>query len=246
MTTTDQLLERIDELEAEQAQLRKQLEQTQSQYQQVTGLFEQFKTGKISRRAFLTSVTALAGVGFAAGNASAAPDWSNTSGYAGTEAQPLTGVNSSSGTFESLSTDELLTVPSGTILNKDSDQSVSGDSSTTVVWDSATELNSDAPVFADLANDGITIPNSDYSKAKLTACIRVESETSVNFCTFQKNGGGFVHSGNLAGSSFERLQITSGWVDVSSGDTFTLLLQLASGDTVKAIDSQTWFELEAI
>jgi hypothetical protein len=108
MTTTDELLERIDELEAEQAQLRKQLGQTQSQYQQVTGLFEQFKHGSISRRAFLTSVTALAGVGFAAGNASAAPDWSAATGYAGTEAQPLLGVNASSGTFESLSTDALL------------------------------------------------------------------------------------------------------------------------------------------
>jgi len=107
MTTTDELLKRIEELEQEQAQLQTQLAQTKEQYQQVTGLFEQFKRGSVSRRAFLTSVTALAGVGFAAGNASAAPDWSNTSGYAGTDAQPLIGVNASSVTSESVSTDDL-------------------------------------------------------------------------------------------------------------------------------------------
>jgi DNA-binding protein H-NS len=93
MTTTDELLDRIEELEQEQAQLQTQLAQTKEQYQQVTGLFEQFKTGKISRRAFLTSVTALAGVGFAAGNASAAPDYTNASGVAGTERQPLSSAN---------------------------------------------------------------------------------------------------------------------------------------------------------
>jgi hypothetical protein len=93
MTTTDELLKRIEELEQEQAQLQTQLAQTKEQYQQVTGLFEQFKHGSISRRAFLTSVTALAGAGFMAGSASAAPDYTNASGTTGTETQPLSSAN---------------------------------------------------------------------------------------------------------------------------------------------------------
>ena len=95
-----QLEERIAELESTQAEL-------EAEQQQVVGLFEQFKNGNISRRAFLGSVAAIGGIGLAAGNATAAPNYGSATGQTGTESSPLNKVISKQGTFQTVSTGEI-------------------------------------------------------------------------------------------------------------------------------------------
>jgi hypothetical protein len=107
MPTTDELLERIETLEQEQAKLQKKYQVAKEQNEQVLNLFEQFKSGSISRRAFLTSVSAVAGISWLAGSADAAPNWSNAAGNSGTESEPLKNVYAQNGTFQSVSTDSL-------------------------------------------------------------------------------------------------------------------------------------------
>jgi hypothetical protein len=100
----EQQQERIKTLEEQQAQLQERYQETKEQNEQVLNLFEQFKSGSISRRAFLTSVSAVAGISWLAGSADAAPSWSNASGNSGTESKPLKNVYAQNGTFESVST----------------------------------------------------------------------------------------------------------------------------------------------
>lgn len=82
--STDELLQRIEELEQQQEQLN-------GQQQQIGNLFEQFKNGVISRRAFMGAVTAAAGAGALVGNASAhnaSPSWGSSSGQIGSSSTP--------------------------------------------------------------------------------------------------------------------------------------------------------------
>jgi len=103
-TLLEQQQERIEALEQQQAALQKRYQATKEQNEQVLNLFDQFKTGSISRRGFLTSVSAVAGISWLAGSADAAPNWSNASGNSGTESKPLKNVYAQNGTFQSLST----------------------------------------------------------------------------------------------------------------------------------------------
>ncbi|MHC3382065.1 hypothetical protein [Haloarcula sp. H-GB5] len=98
--------QRIEALEQEQEKLQKQYQAAKQQNEQVLNLFEQFKSGAISRRAFLTSVSAVAGISWLAGSADAAPNWSNASGNSGTQSKPLKNVYAQNGTFQSVSSDE--------------------------------------------------------------------------------------------------------------------------------------------
>ncbi|GGM52545.1 hypothetical protein [Haloarcula argentinensis] len=107
-----QLLEeqqqRIETLEAKQEKLQKQYRAAKEQNEQVLNLFEQFKSGSISRRAFLTSVSAVAGISWLAGNAEAEPNWSNAIGNSGEESKPLKNVYAQNAYHQSVSTDELI------------------------------------------------------------------------------------------------------------------------------------------
>ncbi|WP_367175082.1 hypothetical protein [Haloarcula rubripromontorii] len=96
--------ERIESLEEEQAMLQQKYQAAKEQNDQVLNLFEQFKSGSISRRAFLTSVSAVAGISWFAGNADAAPNWSNALGNSGTQSKPLKNVYAQNATLQSLST----------------------------------------------------------------------------------------------------------------------------------------------
>jgi len=80
--TRDELISRIETLEQQQKQLRAEQNQVQS-------LFQQFKNGQISRRAFMTAVAAIGGVGFITGRSRAAPSWGNSTGNIGTSSTPL-------------------------------------------------------------------------------------------------------------------------------------------------------------
>jgi hypothetical protein len=80
--TKADLIDRIESLEEQQAELA-------AEQEQVLGLFEQFKEGQISRRAFLTAVAAVGGVGLVAGRSRAAPSWGSSTGAIGTSSTPL-------------------------------------------------------------------------------------------------------------------------------------------------------------
>jgi len=96
--TVAELESRIEKLEEEQQELV-------AEQDQVLSLFEQFKHGQISRRAFLTSVAAVGGVGLMAANASADGDWANASGYSGTQSNPLNEVWAATGEFQDVNAD---------------------------------------------------------------------------------------------------------------------------------------------
>ncbi|MFY4814517.1 hypothetical protein ACOJIV_17740 [Haloarcula sp. AONF1] len=98
--------ERIDELEEEQANIKKQYQATKEQNNKVLNLFEQFKSGGISRRTFLSSVTAVAGLGWLAGSARGEPNWSNATGNSGEESKPLKNVYAQNAYHQSVSTKE--------------------------------------------------------------------------------------------------------------------------------------------
>ena len=89
MSDTQNIETRVETLEEQVEALVEQNQQLKAQNKKVSNLFQQFKQGAISRRAFMTSVAALGGVGYAAGSASAAPDWGASTGNVGEEAQPL-------------------------------------------------------------------------------------------------------------------------------------------------------------
>lgn len=110
-TEVEDLRQRIEELESEQERLRKQYEVTKDQNERVLNLFQQFKHGKISRRSFLASVTAIAGIGYLAGSARAqvSPNWSNASGSSGTESKPLKNVFAKNAYIQSFDIESLST-----------------------------------------------------------------------------------------------------------------------------------------
>lgn len=86
--TTDDttLAQRVDQLEA-------RLDEQQDYQQQVQGLIDQFASGNISRRAFLTALAAAGAGGYllshSVGIARADPEWQNATGDIGTEQTPL-------------------------------------------------------------------------------------------------------------------------------------------------------------
>jgi len=95
----------VAELESRIEKLEEQQQELVAEQDQVLSLFEQFKHGQISRRAFLTSVAAVGGVGLMAANASADGDWANASGYSGTQSNPLNEVWAATGEFQDVNVD---------------------------------------------------------------------------------------------------------------------------------------------
>lgn len=149
----------------------------------------------------------------------------------------------------SVSTDELNTVPAGVRLTQDTNQTVPTGTVTELKWDSATERNPNAPSFADLANNAITIPSDEYSIARVSVRIRTINPVPIESITPRFNGAfkigmaGAVYEGNLTTTSVET--IVSDWVDVSSGDSFTVNFEHSSGSDEEINSGISWFSLEA-
>jgi hypothetical protein len=103
--TKAELIERVEQLEQHQEELR-------AEQNQVLSLFQQLKAGRISRRAFMTAVAAVGGVGYLAGTAQADPEWTNATGKIGEEAKPLNNGWVRNFYTESLSTADAASDPS--------------------------------------------------------------------------------------------------------------------------------------
>lgn len=149
----------------------------------------------------------------------------------------------------SIETEELFTAPAGVRLTKTSAQSIPNDSVTELTWEAADERNASSDAFADLANDGITIPNDEYSVARVSCSISTAGTIPWELMDFRLNSAGFsggptfVPRGNL---SLDSMFLVSDWVNVSSGDTFTVRFWHSEG-TSQAINATnaTWFAVEA-
>lgn len=146
-----------------------------------------------------------------------------------------------------VTTNELFTAPQAVMLTKDSTQSIASGTITELTWESADERNSAAPAFGDLANDGITVPNGDYSFGKFTIAAGFDTAVSFDFLQIQKNGAIFEGKGiwRPAGTSWRTGgPYSSAWVPVSSGDTFTAEIGQSSGNpqTVEQEEERVFFE----
>lgn len=100
----------------------------------------------VTRRTLLGGMAAAAGVGALTGNVSAAPDWSNTSGSVGTEANPFTGGYVQNLTTQTLTTDEVNNIE---IVHPGDDWQVAIDS----VWNDA-DMDNSGKVMAVPGRDG--------------------------------------------------------------------------------------------
>jgi len=83
---------RIEELEAELHEVKNNVADLNEQQQQVLGMFEQVKQGKISRRTFMAAVTAMGGLGLGVGSVvghTTSPGWDSATGTIGTDSTPL-------------------------------------------------------------------------------------------------------------------------------------------------------------
>jgi len=113
-----------------------------------------------SRRQFLGSLTGIASAG-AAGyylgtqRASAAASWGSASGQMGTQSTPLQQLIAQTGTFQSVSTDDLNIANVGTSIYATSDQTISNATETQVAFDIA-EFDHGNVTF-DAANNKVTI-----------------------------------------------------------------------------------------
>lgn len=152
----------------------------------------------------------------------------------------------------SVSTDELFTEPAAAILTKTSTESIADGSVTEVSWDSATELNADADQFADLANNQVTIPNNEYTYARVTFALDIVNSPDLNRTVMQsKVNGGFknglpkIDNNQTNVRSLGALQ--SAWIPITSGDSFNVQF-LQSSTSAQEIDDAagTFFQLEAI
>jgi len=112
--TKRELANRVEELESE-------LQEMQQEQSQVTGLFEKLKGGEISRRTFLTAVSAVAGIGYTAGTVTAQtdPSWGNSTGNVGEEGKPIRYGYIQDLYTQSIDTEDFgSTFPSGAIAHK--------------------------------------------------------------------------------------------------------------------------------
>jgi len=208
----------------------------------------------MSRRSVILAAAAL-GVGTIGGGvtakeliqeAQAAASTTDSDGNVGTPQNPVDifadGISSSS-----LNTDELMTVPAGVRLTKDSSQTVTSGATTEVTWESASERNSEANAFADLANNAITIPNDQYRVARVGWALRTDTH-AWDFVVPRLNGSNFTGRGFFYPSGNYALQsnsVWSDWVAISSGDSFTLDFNQATGsDQNINNDEGTWFSVE--
>jgi len=147
----------------------------------------------------------------------------------------------------SVSTTELFTEPAGARLTKTSNQTIPSGSPQTVTWESATERNSDADTFADLTNNAITIPNDEYSVARVGFGLRTDTH-EWDFARPKLNGNRFDGTSDIDISSNVTIcgGLWSDWVSVSQGDSFTLDFRQSTGnDQSVQSDEPTWLAVEA-
>jgi len=160
---------------------------------------------------------------------------------------PISNVDSL--TSNSVNTDELFSAPAGVRLQSSTQQTLGNNTVEQLTWDQASEYNTEADDFADLANDRIVIPNSEYSYARLKVSLRFLSSIKVNFVDTQKNGG--LYDGRAfyqPQQAFKSVFLTSSWVPISQGDAFISRVRQESGadEDTHPESGDTWFSLEAI
>ena len=206
----------------------------------------------LSRReaiALSTGAVSLGALGVAgAGSASA----QEAAGQIGTASDPVD-VEGAQGNFqaleaESVSTDELYTEPAGVLLTKTDPQTVSNDITTKLTWDDAVEFNDSAPDFADITNNQISIPSSDYSFARIVAQVETDNMIDWVFLAQEKNGSRFDGRGVIRPEGdFKAATITTNWVPVAENDDFEVVFRHDQGnDEDIAAKTDTWVSLEAI
>lgn len=249
-------------LKREFQELREQQQELQST---VTDLVEERETfidtiaakTPVSRRqvnVLVTTVGITGAVSYLAseGVLAAGESWGNSTGTNGTDSEPLADANIQDLDVQTLATDELFTEPAGAVLTNGSTQNVANDTLSTVEFDTlVSELNSQADAFADTNNNGITIPNDEYTYGRMEATVRWGSVTALDIFDFQKNGSNFTrgtqlnYAGNLSAIGWP--VISTPWVPISNNDTFTVRVRQTQGSqqTISA-DNRVWFELEAI
>lgn len=143
-------------------------------------------------------------------------------------------------------TDELYSVPIAVELTKSSDQTLSDDTWTELSWENSTEKNSAAPSLADLSNDGVTVPTSDFDYARVVFKVRFASETTIKGMKTLKNDTAFANgAGQFFGSlSAQQFTIVSGWEAVAQGDTITVEVRHNDGGNLDLTAAATEFEVE--
>ena len=147
--TKADLIERIESLEEQQAEFA-------AEQEQVLGLFEQFRRGRISRRSFLTAVAAVGGVGLVAGRSRAAPSWGSSSGTTGTSSTPLSEGYIQTLKSQTVTTERAAIAATSAVAYQTTDQSISSSTVTKITLDSA-GLDQSQVLNVDLANNKIIV-----------------------------------------------------------------------------------------
>ena len=150
---------------------------------------------------------------------------------------------------ESVSAGLLRTDVQGARLTKESDQAIADNTLTEVSWESASEKNANAEAFADLSNNALTIPNSEYSYARLTVAIRTTSAIEWDLVFPLLNGSPADGLGRTEPkTAWQSMTIQTDWVSVSSGDSFSVEFRQTSGSeqTIDGNPDRTYIALEAV
>lgn len=151
----------------------------------------------------------------------------------------------------SVSTVELFTNPAGAILKQSSDQTIPSGTLTELSWDASTERNTSAPSFADLSNNQIVIPNDDYTVARITVGLDMGQSIAWDLFRPLYNGSGSAEGLSViypGGTLWRGHVLSSAWIPVSSGDTFSADFRHTEGSdqTTLSTDSRTFLSVEAI
>jgi hypothetical protein len=153
-------------------------------------------------------------------------------------------------TAGSVDTDELDNTPQMVTLQKDSNETISANTNTTIAWDSKRgELNAnvDLSAYVDTASNGFTVPSSpDFSAIRLTVSITTGSPVLLELLQFSEDGTP-TFDGN-AQTNYDRAnmrteKIQSRWIPISGGETFTTTVKFDSQININK-NARTFFSLE--
>jgi hypothetical protein len=204
--TTADLRERVNDLEA-------QIDDLRGEHEQVLGLFDQFKSGQISRRTFLTAVAAVGGVGLMAGQTTAAPSWGSATGNIGTSSTPLNEGYIKTLKSQSIDTDEL----TGGVTGSLSVRQIYGESIESQSVSSASTV------------DFVTAINSDYSRYVFELSDVVPAEDQRNFRMQVSTDGGSSWESGSSDYRYAASAVADDGTTFDGGTTGNTRIDLAGG-----------------
>ena len=151
---------------------------------------------------------------------------------------------------DALEAEKLLSNPTQIVAQLDEDQDIPAGTNTELEWsETARQTNDsvDLSDFEDYANNGFTIPSDpDFNELRLRVSIITADPTTIEQLFIRKNGSSsYFGVGRLEGTitSFRSIRITTDWIEVEAGDSYTTDLRFEDETTVNE-QAPTTFSLE--